>query len=906
MSIYNLDRVFDPKSVAVIGATEREGSVGRIVLQNLQQSGFCGTIHPVNPRRQTVLDLPSVPSILDIGAPVDLAVITIPIVQVPEAIEQCATMGCAGAVILSSGGKESGPQGLEIESRIRCAAANCGVRIIGPNCLGIVSTKAHLNATFSSQAPLDGKLAFVSQSGAVCTTIVDMARGKNIGFSYMASLGSMLDVDFGDMIDFLGSCADVNSIVMYVESLSNFRKFMSAARSVARVKPIVVLKAGRSEAGARAAKSHTGSMAGVDAVYDAAFERVGIVRVKTFEELFDCAELLAKQPRPLSPQMAIVTNAGGLGVIAMDALADYGLQPAQLYPETIDQLNHVLPEYWSRSNPVDIMGDATPARYRRTAEILLQAEEVKGILFIHVPQAISRPLSVAEELVDVFSGSRFPVFTVWIGGEESEKAREVFHKANIPTFDTAERAVRAFMDLYRYAQNLEAIQEVPPKLPRKLVVDRKRAQEIIYNGCESRTPFLTELEAKRLLSAYGLPVNPTFLAESSSDAVHKARELGYPVVLKVQSKDILHKSEVHGVQLNLKNDTEVAEAYRTILANAAHYCPRAGIEGVTVQNMLPKPEYELILGAKKDYDFGPVLIFGMGGTCTEIYQDRAIGLPPLNRLLAKNMIKQTKVYRLLQGYRNIPQANLLALEEALIRLAHLVSDFAQIEELDINPLICEGQDVIALDARVVLNPEPAVPTPFHLVISSYPNQYESYATIKNGLEIFIRPIKPEDAALMTDFFKTLSPQTVYFRFFHHMKELPREMLIRFTQIDYDREIALVALHESEGGEEMLGVARVIKEKHCHNAEFAVLVSDSWHGQGIGAALLKNCLIIAQERGLHKVWGIVLSSNTQMQALGKKLGFEIKREPGCTDYLLSIDLQTVDLVGDNSNSTEEAT
>jgi len=378
MSIYNLDRVFDPKSVAVIGATEREGSVGRIVLQNLQQSGFCGTIHPVNPRRQTVLDLPSVPSILDIGAPVDLAVITIPIVQVPEAIEQCATMGCAGAVILSSGGKESGPQGLEIESRIRCAAANCGVRIIGPNCLGIVSTKAHLNATFSSQAPLDGKLAFVSQSGAVCTTIVDMARGKNIGFSYMASLGSMLDVDFGDMIDFLGSCADVNSIVMYVESLSNFRKFMSAARSVARVKPIVVLKAGRSEAGARAAKSHTGSMAGVDAVYDAAFERVGIVRVKTFEELFDCAELLAKQPRPLSPQMAIVTNAGGLGVIAMDALADYGLQPAQLYPETIDQLNHVLPEYWSRSNPVDIMGDATPARYRRTAEILLQAEEVKG------------------------------------------------------------------------------------------------------------------------------------------------------------------------------------------------------------------------------------------------------------------------------------------------------------------------------------------------------------------------------------------------------------------------------------------------------------------------------------------------------------------------------------------------
>ncbi len=906
MSIYNLDRVFDPKSVAVIGATEREGSMGRIVLQNLQKSGFCGTLHPVTPERQRVLNMRSVPSILDIGSSVDLAVMTIPIAQVPEAIEQCAATGCAGAVILSSGGKESGPQGLEIESKIRCAAANCGIRIIGPNCLGIVSTKAHFNATLASQVPLAGKLAFISQSGAVCTTIVDMSRRKNIGFSYLAGLGSMLDVDFGDMIDFLGTRSDVSSIVMYVESLSNFRKFMSAARSVARVKPIVVLKSGRSEAGVRAAKSHTGAMAGVDAVYDAAFERVGIVRVKTFEELFDCAELLAKQPRPPSPQMAIVTNAGGLGVIAMDALADYGLQPARLHPETVDQLNQILPENWSRNNPVDIMGDATPARYRRAAEILLQAEEVKGILFIHVPQAVSKPLNIAEELVEVFAGSRYPVFTVWIGGQASEQARTVFHKANIPTFDTAERAIRAFMDLYRYAQNLDSIQEVPPKLPRKLVVDRERAREIIHNGCESRVPFLTELEAKRLLSAYGLPVNPTVLADSSSDAVHKARELGYPVVLKVQSKDILHKSDVHGVQLNLKNDAEVTEAYKTILANAAHYCPRAGIEGVTVQKMLPKPEYELTLGAKKDYDFGPVLVFGMGGTCTEIYQDRAIGLPPLNRTLAKRMIKHTKVYRLLQGYRNIPPANILALEEALIRLAHLVSDFAHIEELDMNPLICIGQDLIALDARVVLNPEPAVPTPFHLVISSYPNQYESYATTKNGLEIFIRPIKPEDATLLTEFFQALSPQSVYFRFFRHMKQLPPDMLIRFTQIDYDREIALVALHESEGGEEMLGVARVIKETHCNNAEFAVLVSDSWHGQGIGAALLRNCLIIAQERGLQTVWGIVLPSNTQMQALGKKLGFKIKREPGSTDYLLSIDLQTVDLVGDNPNSTEEAT
>ncbi|WP_051564389.1 bifunctional acetate--CoA ligase family protein/GNAT family N-acetyltransferase [Desulfovermiculus halophilus] len=899
MSIFNLDRVFAPKSVAVIGATEREGSVGRTVLQNLQQAKFPGTIYPVNPRRSTVLGLRSVPAVQDIADGIDLAVITIPIAQAPEAIEQCAAVNCAGAVILSSGGKELGHKGLEIESKIRCAAANGGVRIIGPNCLGIVNTTARLNTTFANQTPLSGKLAFISQSGAICTTIMDMARRNSIGFSYIASLGSMLDVDIGDMIDFLGTRSYVSSIVMYVESLSNFRKFMSAARSVARVKPIVVLKSGRSEAGARAARSHTGAMTGVDAVYDAAFERVGIVRVKTFEELFDCAELLAKQPRPPSPRLAIVTNAGGLGVIAIDALADYGLEPAQLYPETIDKLNQVLPEHWSRSNPVDILGDASPERYRRTAEVLMHAEEVKGLLCIHVPQAISKPLHVAEELVDVFAGTKFPVFTAWIGGEESVQARRVFHNANIPTFDTAERAVRAFMDLYRYDQNLEAIQEVPPKLPRKLDVDPKKAEEIIRTGCESRTPYLTELEAKHLLAAYGLPVNTTRLAQSSSEAVHLAREIGYPVVLKIQSKDILHKSEAKGVQLNLRNDAEVVEGYKDILASAAHYNPRACIEGVTVQRMLPKPDYEIILGARKDQDFGPIIIFGMGGIFTEIYQDRSIGLPPLNRLLAKKMMKQTRLYRLLQGYRSIPAANSLALEEAMIRLAHLVSDFAYIEELDINPLICMGQEIIALDARVVLNPEPAVPTPFHLVISAYPNQYESYATTKNGLDIFIRPIKPEDAPLLTDFFKTLSQQTVYFRFFRPLKQLPKDMLVRFTQIDYDREIALVALHESEGGEEMLGAARVIKEHHANSGEFAVLVSDSWQGQGIGAALLKTCLTIAQERGLQRVWGCVLSGNTQMRALGKKLGFDIKRDQGTTDYILSIDLQHVDLVGEKA-------
>jgi acetyltransferase len=884
--------MFNPTSVAVVGASDREGSVGGHVLKNLLDYGYEGPVYPVNPKRKEVFGLKCFASLQDVRDQCDLVVMAIPIDQVVEALKECPKVHCAGAVILSAGGKETGLKGKDIELEIQQQACRSRVRIIGPNCLGILSSKARLNATFSRQTPLTGKLALLSQSGAICSTIVDMAVRRHIGFRTIVSLGSLLDVDFGDMIDYLGTKGDVTSIIMYVESLTNFRKFMSAARAVSKVKPIVVLKAGRTSAGARAANSHTGALAGEDAIYEAAFKRTGIVRVKTFEELFDCAELLARQPRPPSPNLGIVTNAGGMGVIAVDALSDYGIEPVPLGRETVDALNEFLPKHWSHGNPVDILGDATAERYTRTAEILTHAPEIKGLLFIHVPQALSSPGQVARALVNMFASKRYPVFTSWLGGMETEEARNIFHAADIPTFDTTERAVRAFMDLYRYGRNLEAIQQVPGRLPKSLGIQKKAAEEVLVSVTDQQDTMLTEHEAKKVLAAYGIPVNRTELAGSPEEAVQKAEKIGYPVALKIHSRNIVHKTEARGVQLNLRDEAEILKAYEAVMSGARQFDPHAGIEGVTLQPMIPRVDVELILGAKKDKGFGPVILFGTGGVLTEVFRDRAIGFPPLNRTLARMMICETRAYELLQGFRNMAGADIPALEEIMIRLAQLLVDFPEVEELDINPLAVINGGFLALDARMAIDPEPVARSPFHLVISPYPDQYESTAWTKDGVKLLIRPIKPEDAPLLTDLFEHLSPESVYFRFFRPMKRLPMDMLIRFTQVDYDREIALVAIQEAEEGERMLGAARVIQEPHSQKAEFSVLVCDECHGRGIGAALLRKCLTIAQERGIKHIWGVVLPGNSQMLALGRKLGFEIKRCIDSNDVLLSIDLEAL--------------
>ncbi|MBU1055479.1 MAG: bifunctional acetate--CoA ligase family protein/GNAT family N-acetyltransferase [Proteobacteria bacterium] len=888
MGVDNLDKIFQPKSIAVIGASEKKESVGFAIMKNLINGKYQGNLYPVHPSHKVMWGLKAYPSIADIDAAVDLAVIAIPIAYTPKIVNACAKSGVGGAVIISAGGKETGQKGKEIENAIKKEAESSGIRIIGPNCLGVVCTKSNLNASFAGQMPIMGKMAFISQSGAICSSVMDLSIKEQIGFSYFVSVGSMLDVDFGDMIDFIGQDPNVGSIVMYVENLTNIRYLMSAARAVSRIKPIIALKSGRTRAGAAAAASHTGALAGEDDIYDAAFKRAGIVRVKTFEELFDCAELLAKKPHSSGPNLAIITNAGGLGVMAVDALSDYGMEPIALSAETIQKLDEVLPHYWSHSNPIDLIGDADHDRYLKAVKICIDAPEIDGLLVILVPQGLNDPENIAKMLADFLKNNPFPVFTSWLGGAGVEKGRQILNDAGIPTFDTPERAVRAFMDLDKHAKNIEMLQEIPARLPGKLNYNRETAAMIIKSAIENKQFLLNEVEAKSLLLSYGIPTNQTELVNSAKEAVQKAKEIGFPVAMKICSKDVIHKTSVNGIRLGLNSVSDVEKSYENILSSCLSCKPEAKIDGVTIQPMLQRPDFEVILGIKKDREFGPVILFGMGGIMTEVLKDRAIAFPPLNRLLARRLMEETKVYRVLKGQAANNSSDLYLLEEILMRLAQLAADFPEIEELDINPIFFAENSACAVDARVIIKPA-ETKAPMHLIISPYPNQHESHITIGTDISLFVRPIRPEDAILLEELFKTLSPQSIYFRFFAPIKYISPTMLARFTQIDYDREIALVAILESGNDEKIVGVARVISQRNPKHAEFAVLVGDNWHGKGIGATLLRRCLNIAKDHGIEKVWGTVLAENTQMLAMGKKLGFKIERVPDENEYQLIIDL-----------------
>ncbi len=813
MGIHNLDRMFKPKSIAVIGARLKPDSIGAIMMRNLKEGGFDGEIFPVNPRRSQIMGYKAFTSVEAIPTPVDLGIIATDITDAPRVVEACGIAGMGGVVIISAGGKETGAKGREIEAAIRQKAEAFGLRVIGPNCIGIINSRTFLNASMSQRMPIPGKTAFISQSGAICSSILDLSTTDQIGFSHVISLGSMLDVDFGDMIDYLGSDPYVGSIVMYVECLSHFRNFMSAARAVSRVKPIIALKSGRTQSGAIAAASHTGAVAGDDAIYDAAFKRAGIVRVKTFEELFDCSELLAKQPPPSGTSLAIITNAGGPGVMAVDMLQDYGQAPAVLSVETLQKLGQILPVYWSRSNPVDIMGDASPERYMKAVDICLNAPEVSGVLVLFSPLAMSEPTQIAESLCAYLQDKSNAVITSWMGGESVAPARLVFNRAGIPTFDTPERAVRAFMDLYRYARNIEVLQEIPPKIHRRLVFNRDKARNLVDAQLLNGRHEMTGVESKSLLDSYGIPVSPVLT--------------------------LLH--------------------------------------------------HELRIGAKKDPDFGPVLMFGTGGDLSDVFRDHAFALPPINRHLARILIEETKISKLFAESRNIPSACIELLEEILMRLSQIVTDIEHIEEIDINPLFLGDSWASAVNARVIVRRSSA-PSPLHLVISPYPNEFENKMFREGVGELLIRPIRPEDASLLLSLYESLSPRSIYMRFFTPLRSFQNSMLVRFTQIDYDREIALVAIQEIAGEEKMLGVARIILDVKQSYAEFAVIVSDACHGKGIGAELLSQCLTIAKGRGIECVMGLVLPENTQMLALGRKLGFKIARVPGSSEYELTINFK----------------
>ncbi|MBU2454806.1 MAG: GNAT family N-acetyltransferase, partial [Proteobacteria bacterium] len=702
-----------------------------------------------------------------------------------------------------------------------------------------------------------------------------------------------VDVDFADMIDYLGSLRAVTSIVMYMENITNIRNFMSAARWVSRIKPLIVLKSGRSKAGSRAAASHTGAMAGEDAVYDAAFARAGILRVNEFEELFDCAEFLAKQRRPLGSGLTIITNAGGPGVMAADALASHGLEPAQLSSQTLGQLNKVLPENWSKGNPIDVLGDTGPKAYIETTEICAIAPETDALLLICSPVGTMDILSLANSLIPCLMTAPCPVFTAWIGGDNVESSRQAFNQAGIVTCDSAERAVRAFKNLYQYGCNIEMLHEIPIRTDTKLVIDRAKAGQIISEALAAGQQSLMETQAKELLSSYGIPTNTTEIAESEEKAVQISKKMGFPVVLKICSTDILHKSDCNGVALNLKTSEEVKIAYAGIIKSARDYSPDADIKGVSVQTMQEKADYELIIGAKKDDNFGPVILFGMGGILTEVFQDTSMGLPPLNRSLARLMIEKTRISKVFKGFRTVSKTSIEVLEELLIRTGRLMTDFPEIMALDINPLIVKNGNIMAVDARVLIAPSQVI-APLHLIISSYPWQYESEFESVDGHRFFIRPIRPIDADLLIDHFNSLSKRSVYMRFFSPLKQLSREMLIKLTQIDYDREIALVALMGKGRDEKIVGVCRIIDYPDGMQAEFAMAVSDQWQGKGIGASLLKQCLKAAWDKGLKRVNGLVLAENTQMLKLGRKLGFTINRVAEGSEFELIIEYNQLNI------------
>jgi len=897
MGTYNLDWFFNPKSIAVIGASERPGSIGAHLMRNLTDGGYGGSLFPVNPKRQMVMGRAAFPSVgkvaESIGCGVDLALVAIPIGGVSGIIRQCVDARVKTAVIVSAGGKETGAEGQLLESTILEEARRGGLRVIGPNCLGVMVPGNNLNASFSAQLPDAGNLALVSQSGAICTAILDLSLKEGIGFSHFISIGSMIDVDFGDMIDFLGRQPSVKNILLYVEQLTNIRKFISAARAVSRVKPIIALKAGRTRAGALAAASHTGSLAGEDTIYDAAFRRAGIIRVETIEELFDCAELTGKVPKPKGSRLAVLTNGGGPGVMAVDSIEKCGLDLAELDRNTVIGLNDLLPSYWSGRNPVDILGDADPQRYVKAINLLLDDRSVDGLLVILTPQAGTDPLGVAESLIELAGKRSLPLFAVWMGGRDIESAISALNNAGIPTFSSPERAVIAFGYMVQHNRNLQLLKEIPRRFSQRLEVQREKTRIMIDSALDNGSPFMPDSTVRNLLEAYGIAFPKTLQAESGEQAAMIAEEIGGPVVLKILSPDISHKTDVGGVELNLYGRERISAAFDAIVSRARESFGDARIQGVTVQPCIINPEYELMLGVKRDELFGPVILFGMGGIFSEILRDTALALPPLNRLLIQRLIGQTKVSSLLSGYRSLVPIEMEQLELMILSLSQLVTDIPEISELDINPILVKNGKPIAVDARIMVTPTTAQ-APLHLVISPYPSQYEQYVTTKGGRKIFIRPIQPEDGDLFLKLFETLSPTSVYYRFFSHLRELRPEMLATLTQVDYDRHLALVAFDAEEKEEKMLGAARIIADPEITHSEFSILVGDPWQGQGIGAALLLSLLKAAKQQGGKTIWGTVLRENRQMIQLGKRYGFSISHQMSEGTCELKIDLEKAQL------------
>lgn len=881
MTIRNLDYLFNPQSVALIGASTQPGSVGAVLARNLFGAGFSGPVMPVNPKYVAVEGVLAYKDVASLPLAPDLAVIATPPDTVPRLIAELGARGTRAAVVITAGFKETGnSRGAALQQAMLEAAQPHLLRVVGPNCVGIMVPGRGLNASFAHLSPRRGRLAFVAQSGAVITAVMDWAQPRGVGFSHLVSLGDVVDVDFGDMLDYLAGDPETDAILLYMEAVVNARKFMSAARAAARVKPVVVVKAGRSLAAARAAASHTGALAGNDAVYDAVFRRAGMLRVHTLDELFTAAEILATTRLPAGDRLAIISNGGGIGIMATDALAFMGGRLAELAPQTLAALDRVLPSTWSHGNPVDIIGDAPPQRYEAALAPLLQDPGVDAVLALHAPVAVANGVEAAQAVVRAVKAQPGKTLvTSWVGDQVARAGRQVFAEHRIGTCRTPEEAVRAFMYLERYRSGRLALMETPPSVPEQFEPDAETARAVCRRAVEAGREWLSPDEVAALLRAYRIPQVQPHHADTPTAAAEAAAQIGAPVALKIRSPDIIHKTDVGGVALDLPNAQAVQRAAELMLERVTKNRPDAHIDGFQVEPMLDRSRsHELIVGIAVDPQFGPCVLFGQGGTAVEVLNDTALGLPPLNMRLAFDLMRQTRVHHLLKGHRGIPGANLGAVAQTLIKVAQLAADVAELAELDINPLLAGPDNVLAVDARVRVAsvPDPSVP---RLAIRPYPKSLEKPVVIGDGRHVLLRPILPEDEPPLQRSFERLTPEQVRLRFFVPMKELGHTLAARLTQIDYDREMALILTERGiPGTTEIFGVVRIAADPDNERAEYAVVVPEHMTGQGLGALLMREIIDYAASRGIREIWGDVLRENAAMLGLVRKLGFRVADDP----------------------------
>ncbi len=883
-------RMLDPKTIAVIGASETEGTVGRTLMDNAMRSAG-REVFPVNPNHPQVLGLDAFPSIGAVPTHVDLAIVATPAATVPDVLADCAKAGVEGAIVISAGFGETGKVGLALERRIKRILKDSPMRVIGPNCLGIIRPSVGLNASFLTVEPERGNIALVSQSGALGTGMLDWAVSTHVGFSMFASVGSMVDVDFADLIDFLGEDPATRSILIYMESLGNARRFMSAARSFAVNKPIIVLKPGRYSESAAAALSHTGALAGGDEIYDAAFRRAGIVRVHEVAELFHAAEVLESRILPRGGDVAIVTNAGGLGVMATDALVELGGRLASLSEATMETLNGALPPYWSHSNPVDVLGDAGSDRFVAALTACLADPAASGVIVIYTPQGNARPDAMAKEVSKIAKSASKPIIAVLMGGETIEHGRRIFQEAGVPAYDTPEEAVKAYLGMYRYARNLELLYETPSELPIDVAPPKHNLQAMLRSIAHTGRRVLTEEESKRFITTYGFPIIAQRTAHDLAEARDAAEKIGYPVALKIVSHDVTHKNAVGGVALDICSPPDLETAYERLLSNVKKAAPKAAIEGVSVQMMVRQVDYELILGMKKDWQFGSVIVFGAGGITAEGLADFSVGLPPLNQVLARRMMEDTRIFRtMLKPPRGITGPDLEEIESLLTILSNIVVDFPEIAEIDINPLVVANGKAFAVDARVVIDEsvlegKPRMP---HLVLTPYPTRYVAPWRLSDGTEVLLRPVKPEDEPMIGELLATVSRETLHDRFLGQIVEFDHARLVRFTNIDYDREIAVVAELTRGKKKRIIGVGRLTGEADRGIGEFAVLVHDEFQGRGLGFKLIDVVIGIARDKGFEQIKGYISSENRRMLTLVHELGFtDVCNEEGVCSVQLRL-------------------